>query len=415
MKTRLFSLLSFVCVFAVLMSCSNQITDLADKIEVPEKVTVAEKKLSKSSQSFSFNLFQRVVAEEDEKENVFISPLSVSMALGMTINGAKEETYRQMRETLVLQGLEMKEINEGYKLLAERLKTADKKVKLQIANSVWSKQGFAVEDDFSQRLEKYFDAEVTELDFTDPESVNTINKWVAENTNGLIDEIIDGIPNGMVMYLINAVYFKGDWTHPFDEKQTHERSFFLENNEKVLVDFMSQERAYNTYFSEEVNMIDATYGDSLYSMTLMMPTDTKTSLDDFITNSLTKENLDNWKSKLTYGTVQFSLPKFEIEYDVTMNDILINMGMKDAFSENEADFTGINKGGKLSISEVKHKAFISVDEKGTEAGAATSVGVGITSMPPSFIANRPFVFLIREQKTDAVIFMGKVGNPALSN
>ncbi|MFA5669050.1 MAG: serpin family protein [Balneolaceae bacterium] len=415
MNTRLFSLLSFVCVFAVLASCSNQITEPADIIEVPKEVTFAEKKLSKSSQSFSFNLFQKVVAEEDEKENVFISPLSVSMALGMTINGAKKETYRQMRETLALQGLEMEEINEGYKLLAERLKTADKKVKLQIANSVWSKKGFTVEDDFSQRLEKYFDAEATELDFTDPESVNTINKWVAENTNGLIDEIIDGIPHGMVMYLINAVYFKGDWTHPFNEKQTHERSFFLENNEKVIVEFMSQERAYNTYFSEEVNMIDATYGDSLYSMTLMMPTDHNLPLNDFITNSLTKQNFDNWISKLTYGEVQFSLPKFEMEYDVTMNNVLKSMGMEDAFSEIEADFTGINKGGKLSISEVKHKAFITVDEKGTEAGAATSVGVGITSMPPSFTANRPFVFLIREQKTGAIIFMGKVGNPALTN
>ncbi len=414
MKTQVANLLSCVCVLAVLMSCTEQVTDSKTEIEVPEQVTAAEKKLSKTAQSFSFNLFENVVTEE-EKENIFISPLSVSMALGMTLNGAKEETYRQMRETLALQGLEMEEINEGYHLLAERLKTADKEVKLQIANSVWSKQDFAIEEDFAQRLEKYFGAKATELDFTDPESVNIINKWVAENTNGLIDEIIQGIPDEMVMYLINAVYFKGEWTHPFDEKHTRERPFYLENGEEVQVDMMSQTRAFNTYFSSDVSMIDAIYGDSLYSMTLMMPTDKNVSLDDFIANNLTEENFNNWVSNLTYGRAQFDLPKFEMEYDVTMNDILKNMGMKDAFNESEADFTGINKGGGLFISQVKHKAFITVDEKGTEAGAATSVGVGVTSMPPSFTANRPFVFLIREQQTGAIIFMGKVGNPTVSN
>ena len=411
MRIRVANLILILSFLTLIAACSNKISGPDDSTEVPDDVTAVEKKLIKNGQSFSFNLFRNTVAEDDSP-NIFISPLSVSTALGMTMNGAKGETYNQMRETLGFNGLELEEINEGYNILAERLKTADPKVKMQIANSVWSKQGFAVEDEFKDKLEKYFAAKATELDFADPKSVETINKWVDNNTNGLIDEIIKNIPPEMVMYLINAIYFKGDWTHQFDEKRTKEGTFHLESGEEVMANMMSQERPFNTYFSDDVSMIDVPYGDSLYSMSLMMPADRNTSLNEFIAGQFTQENFDSWTSNLSYGRAQFTLPKFELEYEIKMNDILINMGMEDAFSGTKADLSGINGGGGLFISEVKHKTFVTVDEKKTEAAAVTSVGIGITSMPPSFIADRPFLFLIREHQTGAIVFMGKVQNPS---
>jgi serpin B len=398
----------------LLITCGTQVSGPDDTVAPPE-ITPPERKLLESGESFSFQLFRNTVSEDDV-ENIFISPLSVSIALGMTMNGAKGETFNQMKETLAFNNLTMREINEGYDLLIERLESADPEVDMNIANSIWGDKGFSVRPDFRQNVENFFDARVQSLDFDDPESVETINDWVNENTNGLIEEIIQDIPPSTVMYLINAIYFNADWTHPFDPENTRERAFTLKNGETIMTDMMAQERRFNTYFSDEVRMIDVPYSDSLYSMTIMMPGNENTSLNEFIANSLTNDNFNAWLNNLSYQNVQFVLPKLELEYEITMNDVLKNMGMEDAFNVNDDDLSGIVDGGTdLFISEVKHKAFVTVDEEGTEAAAVTSVGVGVTSAPPAFIANRPYLFFIREQQTGAVVFMGKVGNPAISS
>jgi serpin B len=413
MKTnRLLSLL-LITAFLIPLSCTTNVTGPNTNGELPRELSAAEKKLVEDGQSFGFNVFKSTVAS-DSSENIFISPLSISIALGMTMNGAEGETFEQMRETLAFQGLTQEEINQGYQSLIKLLTEADPKVKMQIANSVWSRDGFPVEESFTNTLEEYFDATTRELDFENPKSTDIINEWVASSTNGLIEKIIEGrIPPGMVMYLINAIYFKGDWTYQFDEEKTRERTFFLENGEQETVDMMTQERTFNIYMNEEVHMIDLPYGDSLFSMTVMMPADREKFIDEFIAQDLTRENFNSWLTNVSGQDMPLNLPKFGLEYEIKMNDILKSMGMEVPFIGGQADFSGINPDAALFISEVKHKTYVKVDEKGTEAAAVTSVGIGITSVPQAFSVNRPFVFMIREQNSGAILFMGKVKNPTL--
>ncbi|MEX0610363.1 MAG: serpin family protein [Balneolaceae bacterium] len=408
---KLTLLLSFLTIF--ISGCTANISGTEEKGELPRELTNAEKKLVKTSQSFSYNLFRETVSSEKE-ENIFISPLSVSMALGMTMNGAKGKTYDEMRETLAFHDLDIDEINEGYKSLMELLTTIDPKVKMEIANSVWSREGFPVLEQFSSTLEEYFNANSTELDFSDPNSKDVINGWVNDNTNGLIDEILKTpIPDYMIMYLINAIYFKGDWAYQFDEEETRESPFKLENKDQVMVDMMNQKNNFATYFSDNVQMIDLPYGDSLYSMSIIMPENSETPIDEFVESEFSKENFSSWVENLTVDETQLRMPKFEMEYEVKMNDILKSIGMEQAFIENRADFSGISGNGRLFISEVIHKTFVTVDEVGTEAAAVTSVGLGTTSVPEirTMIVNSPFIFVIREQNSDTILFMGKIKNP----
>jgi serpin B len=409
---KISTLLSFVLL--IVMSCQSDVTGPDKNGELSRTLNDTEKQLVESGQDFSFNLFRNVV-KEDSSDNIFISPLSISVALGMTLNGAKGETFNQMRHTLALEGLDMEAINAGYQSLIKLLQNSDPKVKMEIANSVWSKQGFPVEKAFTDNLKKYFDAKATELDFDDPAAADAINKWVSDNTNGLIEKIIEGgIPPEMVMYLINAIYFKGDWTYQFDKEKTREQPFYLENGEREMVDMMNQERDFNIYRSDKVQVIDLPYGDSLFSMTVLMPVNSETPLNNFIAENLTQQNFNAWISALSSIDSPLQLPKFELEYEKKLNDILISMGMEDAFNGYKADLTGINPNPGLYISEVKHKTYVKVDEEGTEAAAVTSVGIGVTSVPQSFSVNRPFIFVIREHNSGAILFMGKVNNPNAS-
>ena len=396
-------------------SCGDTLVGVEDpKGELPRDLTVTEKMVIEADQSFSYELFRNTVDFDDE-ENIMISPLSVSMALSMTLNGAVGETFDAMRETLKMSGMNLDEVNDGYRSLIKLLIELDPEVTLRVANSIWHEDGFPVKQDFLDRVSDVFGASVEELDFRDPASVDRINDWVHTNTEGLIEKIIDEIPEDMVMYLINAIYFKGNWLYQFDEEDTRSADFFLENGETKQVDMMIQDDRFATYFSDTVHMIELPYGDSLFSMTVLMPADERKPLNQFISESVTADNLNMWRSNLrsTFQKIPVHLPKFEMEYEIEYNDILKAMGMEVSFSEWEADFSGIAdiSPQNLFISEVKHKTFIRVDEKGTEAAAVTSVGMVPTSMPQPMIINRPFVFIIHERESGTNLFMGKVMNP----
>lgn len=237
---------------------------------------------------------------------------------------------------------------------------------------------------------------------------------VSENTHGKIPTIIESIPPNIVMYLINAVYFKGSWSSEFDPENTAERSFDLENGEVIQTEMMNQTKRFPRYFNEDVQMVDLPYGDSLFSMTVMKPADPDVTINDFIENTLTTFNLNVWVDSLITGGITVLLPKLDLEYELQLNSVLADLGMPTAFSDN-ADLSGINGTGGLAISEVKHKTYLKVDEEGTEAVAVTSVGVGPTSSPPmSFIVfDRSYVMLIRERSTGTILFVGKVKNPTL--
>lgn len=400
-------------VFLFNVACDNNSSPDPEglKGELPRELTAQEIKLIEADRDFSYDIFRRTVAYDDETDNLMISPLSISTALAMTLNGAKGETSEGIREALRLQGMSQEEINDAFQSLIKLLLSADPKVKIKIANSIWYREGTPVEEDFIGKIKEKYEAEISGIDFSDPATVNVINNWVEQNTEGLIDTIIEEIPHDMIMYLINALYFKGSWLYQFDKSDTRKADFFPESGGQIQVDMMSRKGKFATYSGEDVRLVELPYGDSLFTMTVLMPGDPKMPLNQFVAEKVTKANLTEWRSNLhVQGGTSLNLPKFELKYELKYNDILKAMGMDIAFTEGMADFTGIAP-MDLFISEVKHKTHIRVDEEGTEAAAVTSVGVGVTSAPPSITINRPFVFIIYEQVSGTNLFMGMVKRP----
>ncbi len=398
-----------VSISFLLIQCSNQIAgpDQIKKIALTE----LQKKVGISSDEFGLNLLKKL-DESNKNENIFISPLSVSMDLGMTMNGAEGSTLDEMRSTLGYAGLSQDEINKTFKDLIKLLTNADPKVAMQIANSIWYKNNFYVEQNFINVNKNYFDALVRSIDFSDPSSVDAINNWVNENTNGKINKIISEIPKDAVMYLINAIYFKGAWKYEFDKSNTTDRNFYLADGSTVLRKFMSQEGNYNCLSNNLIQAVDLPYGDSSFSMMVILPKPGQSI--NTITGQLNRQKLVSWINDLSKQECTVILPKFKIECEYELNDPLIDLGMKSAFNPGDADFTKINKNGGLFISKVKHKTYVDVNEEGTEAAAATSVEISKTSVEPSPLiinVNRPFLFVIKENSSNTILFAGKIMNP----
>ena len=370
-------------------------------------LTSAEQQISEADNRFGLKLF-RALSEDERDANLFISPLSVSMALGMTLNGADGETYAAMQKTLELAGLSEEEINTSYQGLIELLTNLDRKVVFEIANSVWYRQGFAVEPPFVDASETYFDAAIREMDFNSPAAVQAINGWVEEETHGKIDQIINEIDPGIVMFLINAIYFKGTWTYEFDESDTRDDAFTQHDGTDVQVPMMRQEADLPYFETEAFQAVDLPYGDSLFSMTVLLPREGH-DVDD-LAAELEPEQWNEWMGRFATREVDLRLPRFKLEYEKELNDVLTTLGMGVAFARGLADFTRINRDGGLNIDYVKHKTFVEVNEEGTEAAAVTVVAIELTSAPvtPAMHVNRPFVFAIRERHSGTILFIGKV-------
>ncbi len=406
MFKKYFSPLIFVLL--VFNYCSDNITQPNEV----RQLTNIEKQVVFSSDEFGFKLFKKINEFEGEK-NIFISPLSVSMALGMTLNGAAGTTYDAMQSALEFSELTNQEINEAYKSLIELLIQIDPKVILQIANSIWYRDNWTFEQEFIDLNKKYFNAEVAGLDFNDQNAANIINNWVDQNTNGKINKIIDIIPSDAIMYLINAIYFKGTWKYEFNKENTREDIFTMGNGEKINCQMMVHKNDFMYYNNSDFQAVDLPYGDGHFSMTIILPGSDK-NVDDII-GQLNSTIFNNWLNNYEEkeGTIQ--LPKFKLEYEYLLNDVLKALGMEIAFS-NHADFTNLYKPGGVSISKVKHKTFVQVDEEGTEAAAVTSVEVGTTSISNGFIMriDKPFIFLIRESNSGSLLFIGKIIKPVFN-
>ncbi len=410
LKTLQSLVAALVCFTSV--QCSNKPVDPPDN--PPRELTAAEKQVVESDNKFGLKLFKEIVKQDTG--NVFISPLSVSMALGMTYNGAEGTTEEAMRNTLELSGLTEHEINESYRSLIDMLTQLDPRVIFEIANSIWCREGLPVKEEFVNINRTYFDAEVAALDFNKPDASKTINGWVNEKTHGKITEIVPGqIDPLTVMFLINAIYFKGTWTYEFDEEDTREDWFTLTDGSKVPCQMMTQESEFSYFENDLFQAVDLPYGNEKFSMTIFLP---KPDVDiDSLSSGFTPENWDNWLSNFAKDTGNLYLPRFTLEYKVKLNDVLKALGMGIAFDPFGADFSGIaevNPLANLYISKVLHKTFIEVDEEGTEAAAVTSVEIGITALPPAgFVMriDRPFVFAIRESHSQTILFMGKIVEP----
>lgn len=377
------------------------------------QLTGVEKQLVQSDNKFGFKLFDKIVQAEGEK-NLFISPLSVSMALGMTLNGADGETYSAMQQTLEFAGMSEADINLAYRSLIDLLAQLDPEVVFNIANSIWMREGMQFEQDFLDRNQTYFDATIRALDFSNPGSVDIINGWVSDNTNGKIETIIDEIDPAVVMFLINAIYFNGTWTFEFDEELTRDDQFTLSDGSQTNCKMMMQTSRFRYFENEDLQIIDLPYGGRQFSMTILLPRGDR-DIDAVITG-LDDRMWETLMQNLAPDSVIVQLPKFKVEYEIGLNDVLSALGMGVAFTP-AADFTRMFEPGGLWIDYVKHKTFVEVDEEGTEAAAVTVVAIiessGGPPPKPLMRIDRPFLFVIREHHSGTILFMGKIVEPVL--
>ena len=386
--------------------------------EDPETLAAKAKLIeSESNSEFGIDLFKTLVVN-DPSDNIFISPLSVSMALGMTMNGATGNTAYEMQNTLGFSDMTQEEINMGYKSLMRELQDADNQVEFDIANSVWAKESLSMKDEFKTTVEEYFEAETASVDFSDPKTLDRINAWVADHTNQRITKIIDEIKSEDVMFLINAVYFNGNWKYEFDPEDTHTSPFYLDETSTVDVEMMVQMTDVHYYIDNTVTMIDLPYGNEAYSMQLIMPTQSNYSLETFVEKHISASNLTQWNSQLEEGEYFISIPKIKIEYEIDLISDLRSLGMNQVFDRGAAELYNLfeGTGGNLFASAVTHKTFLRVDEEGTEAAGVTAITVGTTSgnFTPTILFNKPYILLIKEKSTGVIPFIGKISRPELS-
>ena len=373
---------------------------------LPRELTSAEQKLITGSNAFAFDLFRQINTDQ-RSSNVFISPLSASMALGMTVNGAGGSTYDAMHNTLRLGDASKQEVNEGYESLIALLRGLDKSTDFRIANSIWYEQSFPFSDSFLGDSRTFFDAEVKGLDFKNPSSLATINSWVNQSTAGKIPAILDAIDPAERMFLINAIYFKGSWQKQFDKSKTSDAPFFALDKTTSTVPLMHQADAtLRIARTSSYSAVDLLYGNSAFAMTLVLP-NPGVDINAFA-ESLTGDSWNSLEESFTEQKSDLYLPRFQLMWKRELSPDLTALGMGIAFSDG-ADFTGMSPlGHKLAITHVIQKTFVDVNEEGTEAAAATSVGIGLTSLPPSIRIDRPFVFVIRERFSGTILFMGKI-------
>ena len=411
---RFFLLLTIVSISLQISSCKKEKTEPAEFKAIT--LTEKQKQLTTASNAFGFEFFKKVNEISSSDANLMVSPLSVSMALGMTRNGAAGTTLEAMTNTLGFAGIGDSTINQSYKYIIETFTGLDPKVNLQIANSIWYDNHFSAEANFVATNQSYFDAEVSKLDFSSATAPDLINAWVNEKTNQLIPKIIDKIPAEAVMYLVNAVYFKGKWKYQFEKDKTVQKPFYLPDGSTIQASAMNQHETLLYYKGSIFQAITLPYGQGNYGMTVLLPEAGKTVTD--VIALLSQENWNTWNTQFGEFDVQLQIPKFKYVYEEKhMKPVLSAMGMGIAFDSDNADFTRINSGGGLYISDVKHKTFISTDEEGTEAAAVTSVEVGVTSVGPELTKyvtiDRPFIYFIQEKATGTILFIGTVMNPNL--
>jgi len=361
---------------------------------------------------FGVELYTKVALVQNK--NLMLSPLSASAALTMLLNGCGGDTYDQLKGTLKYpENMTIGEINEVYKSLVAQLLVADPKVKLALANAIFYRLGFSVKNPFLTTMNTDFDAEIAGLDFSLPSALTTINKWASDNTNGKIPKVLNEISDAAVMFIMNALYFKGDWSYQFDKTLTSERPFYTDGSNSINVSTMKGEVGSKVTSGTGYKAIEMPYGRTNFTMVVVVPDN---ELSDF-NSSFTAEKWNTITSAFDdieeYGELTVYMPKFKFSYEKQLNEQLKSMGMIDAFIPDVADLSGISD-ASIFVSFVKQNTFVEVDEKGTEAAAVTTIGIELTSLPPQpreFVIDKPFLFAIRERTTNTLLFIGQVVNP----
>ena len=354
--------------------------------------------------------------EADDDGNLFISPTSLMMALAMVYNGADGVTKEEISKALQMEGIDPTDLNKANASFMTMLNKDNDAIQLQVANSIWLNDQYKFQDEFANLSKDYFNAKIEEIDITSNDSPKQINDWVEKATYGKIDKMVDEpLDDNLVAMLLNAIYFKGDWTYPFDKKETEEKAFYLNDGNEKDVPFMKLQEKLLYTANSEFQAIQLPYADGEMSMTVILPNE-GVGLDEF-QSTLTNGKWEEIQSGMNSMRGTILLPKFKMSYETELNDALEALGMVSAFSDN-ADFSKMVEGdASLFISKVKQKTYIDVNEEGTEAAAVTGIQVDTASAPidDPFVmdVNRPFFFAITDDVTGVVLFMGVVANPEM--
>lgn len=403
-----------ICSVVVLTSCEKKETIEQPGDPVNIATEIYQKEVIDSANRFAFDLFKPVIAGAGGAENVMISPFSITSALSMTLNGAAGETFTAMRNTLGLGQKTLEQINDTYLKLMTEMVPVDKRVVLEIANSVWVEKQLIVKQPFITELQKSYKAEARNIDVSDPVAVDIVNEWIAEKTHDKITDMLDNLDPDLAMLLINAVYFNGKWRYQFDKKDTKEEPFYVTPSAPKTVPMMHQTENLKAFKHSNVTIAEIPYGQGNYTMVVVLPDENVTTNEVVI--SLTPSVWQEWMRLLAGNShkVELSMPRFKYMYKRLLNDDLTSLGMGVAFSD-FADFANISD-QELKISRVLHQTFIETNEEGTEAAAATVVEIAVTSVGPSPVSivklDRPFLYFIRETSTGTILFMGRVSDPA---
>ncbi len=365
---------------------------------------------------FALHLYSRL---KDEDGNLFFSPYSISVALAMTYAGARENTAQQISQTLRFP-LEPERLHAAFEKLEERLEALQEEgnIQLEIANSLWPHKSYPILEEYIGLVRKYYGVQITPLDYAaDVEAARrAINEWVEGKTKDKIRDMIGpGVLDALTrLVLVNAIYFKGNWADQFDEDLTKEAPFYLLSGGSTQVPMMKQQERFGYAEHEDLQILQMPYAGDEVSMLVLLPKNVDGLAD--LQSALTEESLEKWITSIRKKEVLVFLPKFKVTSQFRLDDVLASMGMPDAFDPRKADLSGIDgEPHRLYIGAVIHKAFVHVNEEGTEAAASTAVGFTLASVPepvPTFRADHPFIFVIRDNSTGSILFMGRIVDPA---
>ena len=364
------------------------------------------RKLTAAYNKFGINLL-RQLAEEFSDTNVLFSPSSLGVALAMLHNGAGGPTQQAIAEVLCLGGIDEQEFNESNSLLLSTFEKPEPQVQLMMPIAVWMDRDFSFSPTFLQLIRNVFKADFASVDFKDPRTLNLINGWAHEKTNGKVEALINDADLSSMTggILTNAVYFKGLWLAPFDQRKTQTGVFYLGSGKQKNVLLMTQSITCPYLETDAFEAVCLQYSDR-FSMYIFVP-DENSSLSVFLRN-LNEVNLEDWLTEFDDSRLELSLPRFQIKGEYDLKNTLGHLGMEVAFTP-KADFTPMGLAQHF-ISKVVHKAVIEVNEEGTEAAAATAVML-VRSLPMEVVINRPFFFMIRDTKHDMTLFTGVVADP----
>lgn len=367
--------------------------------------------LGQAYTGFALELLGQLV-DGHPRENILFSPASVAVALAMTYHGASGETREGMGRVLRVEDLELAAFHEANRVLLTNLEEADPRARVTLANSLWARQGFPFHQSFLDTNRRYYAAHIQQLDFDDPGSADTINAWVRRKTRDKIPGIVDRIDRDHILFLINAIHFKGSWSTRFERAATRDGSFTLPDGTVITHPLMSRTGRFQHYQGEGFQAVKLPYGTGRVSMYVFLPS-TQAGLAGLM-DALTPGNWATWLASFREAEGYLVLPRFSVETEYELAGPLKAMGMELAFDPERADFSAMSPvPPNVYIGSVKHKAVVDVDEEGTEAAAVTSVEMRVVSMPKGFqmVVDRPFLFAIHDDETGTILFLGTILDP----